>query len=134
MGATSEHFTESELACKCGCGVNACTQALVDALEALRASVGKPITVLSGYRCPTYNAAIGGSRYSQHKLGNAADIRVAGMTSAELEAAAQQIPAFHHGGIGRNDHAGFLHVDVRTHLARWTYDAEGKEAPYYPPV
>lgn len=106
----------------------------MDALQALRDALGKPVIVLSGYRCPEHNKAVGGSRYSQHMLGNAADIRVNGMTPAQLEEAAQKIPAFRDGGIGRNDYAGFLHVDVRTHLSRWCYAENGQECAYYPPA
>ncbi len=35
---------------------------------------GKPITVNSGYRCPELNAAVKGSKTSQHMSGQAADI------------------------------------------------------------
>jgi hypothetical protein len=41
--------------------------------------LGKPISINSAYRSPGVNAAIGGSKTSQHCHGTAADIRVAGM-------------------------------------------------------
>lgn len=50
--------------------------ALVDKiLDPLREAWGAPIIVTSGYRCPRLNAAVGGVKTSQHKLGQAADIR-----------------------------------------------------------
>ena len=55
-------------------------QALVeDILQPLRDAVGVPVNVTSGYRSPAVNRAVGGSRTSQHVLGEAADIVVAGM-------------------------------------------------------
>lgn len=48
---------------------------LVDnVLDKLRQWYGKPITVNSGYRCRILNEAVGGSKTSQHMLGEAADI------------------------------------------------------------
>ena len=56
----------------------------VGCLQPLRDKLGKPIQITSGYRCPELNAAIGGSRTSQHMRGEAADIVVSGMTSKAL--------------------------------------------------
>lgn len=53
-------------------------------LEPLRAAVGHPIVITSGYRCPALNAAVGGVAGSQHMLGEAADIRC--LDLAEVEA------------------------------------------------
>lgn len=43
-------------------------------LEQVRAVVGAPITISSGYRSPALNKAIGGAANSAHVLGLAADI------------------------------------------------------------
>ncbi|PLW79060.1 D-Ala-D-Ala carboxypeptidase family metallohydrolase [Cohaesibacter celericrescens] len=40
--------------------------ATVRALEWLRADIDEPISLLSGYRSPAYNKAIGGAAVSQH--------------------------------------------------------------------
>jgi hypothetical protein len=48
---------------------------VADGLEKIRALLGHPITVTSGYRSPTLNRAIGGSTNSAHCLGYAADIK-----------------------------------------------------------
>lgn len=45
----------------------------VNVLEPLRLAVGTVI-VKSGYRCPALNEAVGGSKSSQHLIGEAADI------------------------------------------------------------
>lgn len=56
----------------------------VNILEPLRALVGKPIHVSSGFRNPTVNSLISGSPTSQHMRGEAADISVEGLTAQEL--------------------------------------------------
>ena len=120
---TSEHFAADELKCR-HCGVNMCRQELLTALEDLRALVGRPIHVNDAYRCPVHNAAVGGAPNSEHMLGLAADIRIEGMTPAEMYKVARQVPAFK--GIGVAEHQNYIHVDVRAAEARWCYDATGK--------
>lgn len=44
-------------------------------LDPIRLYWGRPVIVTSGYRCPKLNTAVGGAKYSQHRLGQAADIR-----------------------------------------------------------
>jgi hypothetical protein len=53
-------------------------------LDPLRAHLGKPVEVTSGYRNTEVNAAVGGSETSAHLVGLAADIKVKGMTSFQL--------------------------------------------------
>lgn len=48
----------------------------VNVLEPLRAHIGRPITITSGYRCPRLNSLVGGVTQSQHMYGQAADIRI----------------------------------------------------------
>lgn len=45
-------------------------------LEPVRAIFGAPIDTTSGYRCPSINKKVGGSKTSQHVLGQAADIGI----------------------------------------------------------
>ena len=49
-------------------------------LDPLREHYGQPIIINSGYRCDKRNKAIGGATTSQHKLGQAADIRTVANT------------------------------------------------------
>jgi len=116
----SEHFTRRELDCHCGCDAPAAVErelALTAAeLEKLRALVGMPLHINSGYRCPTYNKAIGGAPKSQHMQGKAADVS-ARCSPTYVAMAAEKVPAFDNGGICR--YAGFTHVDRRGYRARW---------------
>ena len=42
-------------------------------METVRAIIGRPIRVTSGFRGPTLNSRVGGSKYSQHMRGEACD-------------------------------------------------------------
>jgi zinc D-Ala-D-Ala carboxypeptidase len=46
---------------------------LAQGLERVRALLGAPLEISSGYRCPALNEAVGGSSASQHLQGLAAD-------------------------------------------------------------
>lgn len=60
-------------------------------LQPLRDHIGRVIVVSSGYRPDWLNAAVGGSKASQHMTGQAADINAQGMTPFELCEAATRI-------------------------------------------
>ena len=83
---------------------------LVKLLQQLRDQVGKPVTVTSGYRTPEHNAAVGGAAHSYHMQGLAADIVIAGMTSAQIAEVAKAVGFT---GIGIYPTRGHCHVDVR---------------------
>jgi hypothetical protein len=53
-------------------------------LQPVRNHYGKGVKVNSGYRSPDVNAAVGGSRTSDHCKGQAADIEIPGVPNAEL--------------------------------------------------
>jgi len=53
-------------------------------LQPVRDHFGKTVTVNSAYRSPESNAAVGGSKTSDHCKGQAADIEIAGIPNAEL--------------------------------------------------
>ena len=48
-------------------------------LEPLSAFANQPIIISSSYRCPQLNAAVGGSKTSQHMKGEACDIHLSDM-------------------------------------------------------
>lgn len=84
---TIDEFLQSRTAARNGIdmrpptAVGAALEALVvKILDPLRADIGLPIKITSGYRPPALNRLIGGSDTSQHTLGQAADIQVVGMT------------------------------------------------------
>lgn len=89
---------------------------LVSRLERLRDLLQRPVMVLSGYRTPEHNAAVGGVAGSFHTKGLAADVTWEGF---EPSAAVQLAEQAGFDGIGRYARKGFLHVDVRGYLARW---------------
>ena len=47
-----------------------------EVLDPLRAFVGHPIVITSGYRCNQLNVKVGGAYASQHTLGEAADLKL----------------------------------------------------------
>jgi len=53
-------------------------------LQPVREHFGKSVTVNSGYRSPESNAAVGGSKTSDHCKGQAADIEIDGVPNPEL--------------------------------------------------
>lgn len=53
-------------------------------LQPIRDKYGHSITVTSGYRCPKLNAAVKGSKTSQHVKGEAADIKCTATSKAYL--------------------------------------------------
>lgn len=50
-------------------------------LEPLRSHFGLPIVIISFYRCPALNKAVGGASSSQHMTGEAMDLRATGAVS-----------------------------------------------------
>jgi lysozyme len=81
---------------------------LVLGLEDYRELVGKPVSVVSGYRDPQKNASIpGAAKNSQHMYGNACDLDPVKTTSA-----VKALKRF--SGIGYQSASGLVrHVDVR---------------------
>lgn len=61
-----------------------CLKRVCLTLEQVRAMIGVPIIVSSGYRCPALNRAVGGAKNSAHVLGMAADINAAHYTPRQL--------------------------------------------------
>lgn len=90
---TLEEFTDSQTATRRGIDNSAPPpvvnnlRRVAELLEQVRALVGKPLVVSSGYRSPALNVAIGGARSSAHLTGLAADINAVGMRARELAVA-----------------------------------------------
>jgi hypothetical protein len=112
------HFSARELSCQCDgrhCGGEYFHDAdFLDALERLRAAVGSTLRVNSGRRCALHNAAVGGAALSQHKVGIASDIALAGHDPVALARAAV-VAGFKGLGFGRS----FLHLDARVRPPGW---------------
>ena len=64
---------------------------VLNVLDPLRARIGRPIIITSGYRSQRVNELVGGSKTSQHLLGKAADIHVQGYTPQQMDIVYQTI-------------------------------------------
>ena len=120
----SPSFTVREFRCRDGTDTIMIDEGLVVLLQCIRKHFGKPITITSGYRTAEHNAKVGGSKSSQHLLGRAADIQVAGVSPDAVAAYAESLmPTW--GGVGRypvkaGRAKGWVHVDTRANKSRWT--------------
>ena len=120
----SPAFRVREFRCRDGSDAIMIDQTLVVLLQAIREHFGKAVTITSGYRTGTHNTAVGGSKSSQHLLGRAADIQVAGVSVEDVASYAEALmPDW--GGVGRypikpGRARGWVHVDTRPNKSRWT--------------
>lgn len=112
----SANFRVKEFACTDGSDPIFIDTELVTVLQKIREYFGKPVTITSAYRTPTKNKACGGSTYSQHLYGRAADIRISGVSPARVAAYAE-ILLKNKGGIGI--YSTFTHIDTRPNKSRW---------------
>ena len=81
---TFRNFKRDEFVCPCGCGFDDIDPLIVTTLQRLRDEVQRPVVVNSGCRCKSHNAAVKGSKSSQHLRGKAADIKIEGLTSIQI--------------------------------------------------
>jgi len=120
----TENFNIDEFKCKDGTAVPQNlipnVKKLAENLQVLRDYVGKPIHLNSGYRSPAYNKKIGGAPESKHKLAQAGDITIPGMTPTEVHKTILKLitdKKMHNGGLGL--YKTFVHYDIRPTPARW---------------
>lgn len=78
-GTASEHFSFTEVACRCGGKYRSCWRVwqkreAFQMMEEYRARTGRPLNVVSGCRCRSHNKAVGGSPTSRHLVGRACDV------------------------------------------------------------
>ncbi len=107
---------------------------LCEVLEVVRAECGgHPVTVISGYRSPAHNRAVGGAQASQHMEGRAVDLAVEGMAPADVHEIVMRLflaKKIEIGGLGL--YPGWVHLDIRPrpasgHLCQWTGGKVGDE-------
>lgn len=111
------YFKLEEFQCPC-CGKELMDAVFLDRLDKLRGSVGHPLIVNSGFRCPKHNAEKDGSKESMHLKGMASDISTTNMTAGQRHRLINQAMELFNGiGIGKN----FVHVDIRKEPAMWVY-------------
>lgn len=122
----SPAFRVREFRCRDGTDTILIDEGLVVLLQCIREHFGKPVHITSGYRTAEHNAAVGGSKSSQHLLGRAADFYVEGVPVATVAAYAETLLSGC-GGIGRYPKdakhpkrmTGWVHIDTRTNKSRW---------------
>lgn len=112
----STNFRVKEFACTDGSDPIFIATELVNVLQKIRTHFGKTVTITSAYRTPTKNKACGGTTYSQHLYGHAADIKVKGVSPKKVAAYAEKLLP-KSGGIGI--YSTFTHIDVRDTKSRW---------------
>lgn len=112
----SANFRVREFACTDGSDPIFISPDLVAVLQKIRTHFGKSVTITSAYRTPGRNKAVGGTTYSQHLYGTAADIKVNGVAPKKVAEYAESILKGK-GGIGIYD--TFTHIDVRETKSRW---------------
>jgi len=143
----SPHFQLKQFVCKQSGGYPkyiVLNEELVQRLEELLALANasgyraSTFHVMSGYRTPAYNRAIGNVAYSRHTFGSAADVFIDedhngrmddlnhdGRTDAHDADVLYRLfdGVQNAGGLGRYEataaHGPFVHVDVRDRRARW---------------
>jgi uncharacterized protein YcbK (DUF882 family) len=105
MGDLSLNFSKWEFKCShCGRRVGP-SSALIGILQRARTEKGRPLHIVSGYRCAAFNKTVGGVKNSEHLTGNAADV-ISNYGTVE------EWTHWGAGGIGVGD-AGVIHVDCR---------------------
>lgn len=110
--SASKSFSFAEWKCSCGGKYADCARIrvhrdLLIGLESMRDVLNKPLEIVSGYRCPARNQAVGGASVSQHVYGAAADLVPALKTVAVV-----RLRRF--SGVGFQQASGLVrHVDVR---------------------
>jgi len=95
---------------------------LLQNLQVIRDHFQKPIIIISGYRSPARNEAVGGAKRSQHMEAKAADIKIAGVPTEEIYNRIDKLMAqgkIKTGGLGLYVSSGFVHYDTRGVKARW---------------
>lgn len=106
------YFTREELQCKCGCKQMKLSSQFIDKLDKLRESVGFPLTVTSGYRCPEHNAKVSSTGRTGPHTREACDFGVSGSKAYAVLSAALQL-GFKGIGVAQKGPVGsrFIHVD-----------------------
>jgi len=123
-GNLTKNFHIREFKCKDGTKVpielESNVKLLATQLQVLRDHIGIPIHLNSAYRTEAYNAKIGGSPKSQHKLAKAADLVTQKYSPKQLAAIIKKLikqGKMMQGGVGV--YPSFCHYDCRNTEARW---------------
>lgn len=103
-----KYFSPEEFYCRC-CGSYGMKRDFIEQLEIAREISDTPYIIMSGYRCPTHNKAVG-STSTNHVKGLAADIKaVDGLTRGRI-LRGLYLAGFKRIGISFKN--GFIHCDT----------------------
>lgn len=110
------------------------TKLATDLLEPIRAKFG-PVKINSAFRGPSVNAAVGGSKTSQHMRGEAADIVAPSVSVEELHRwiCAESGLAFGQCILEKSAPSKpftWVHVSLGTKREALVYDGAGKYTPW----
>lgn len=122
IGNFQLHEFDSHDGAKMPAGAKRNVLKLIENLEIIREALGnKPITITSGYRSKAHNNSLPNPKpNSQHLLGNAADIKVKGMTPARVAKVIKSL--MDEGKIeagGLKAYKTFVHYDRRNKYVTW---------------
>lgn len=115
----SEHFQVKEFRCNDGSDAILIDLDAIPILEAIRNYFNAPVYILSAYRTETYNKKVSNTKESQHCLGKAFDIRVAGVSPIAVALFCEYVLLKDKGGLGLYKGQGFVHIDTREKVVRW---------------
>lgn len=113
MGNISKYFSRSEIACKCGCGLDTMDSETLMVADDCREYAGKSITPSSGARCLEHNRNIGSKDSSQHVKCRAMDLPVDDPLALYIYLC-ERYP----GKYGFGVYETFVHIDTKTGPAR----------------
>lgn len=130
----SKNFNSYEFRCglgsPCSCSTILIDDKLVEYLQKIRDHFGKPITITSAYRCPSYNKSIGGATGSYHSKGMACDIVINGIAPKEVAKYAESIGILGIGLYETSADGHFVHIDTRTTKSFWYGQAQAYRSTF----
>lgn len=106
------NFTPKEIACS-HCGELLVNEDFMNKLQAERDSLGHSMNMNSVYRCPIWNAMVGGAPLSMHKFAKAGDQSTRGRDRMRMLRKAKAV-----GFKGFGGYNTFLHADTGR-LRKW---------------
>ena len=130
MGNLSYHYNHRDFACRCdeckGKGEFKIHLGLVGALEMIWEHFGKPVRIITGYRCETSSEKQAGGK-SLHNKGKAVNISVDDVALSDLFKFAEGMDEL--GGIGFYPEEKSIHVDTREGIREEWIKEGGKYIP-----
>lgn len=114
MGDLTANFSRAEFRCH-DCGhYEAIAPELLAVLQRARNAKGRPLVIVSGFRCCNQNTKVSGYRFSQHLYGRAADVPGGYASVGEWKS---------YGAIGIGVRGGrVIHVDVTPERDPFVFD------------